>query len=54
MSNGTNGLRICTDNLRVEYDGGSGPSHIVVPLVLPVGQHRDVFCSRRTSVQRIS
>ena len=42
MSNDTNRLRICTDNLRVEYDGGSGPSHIVVPLVLPVGRHRDV------------
>lgn len=42
MSKETNELRICTENLRVEYDGGVGPTHIVVPLVLPVGQHRNL------------
>jgi hypothetical protein len=36
------GVRIETSGLRVEFDGDAGPSSLVVPVIFPVGTHKDI------------
>lgn len=48
-------IRIEPKGLRVEFDGSCGPTRLVVPVVFPVGKHRDVcvrVCPRQNVVLR--